>query len=349
MILIEPKRNGEWVYDQGTTMAIQAYVRDNIFLEEDIVFPYMVNPSVQIGLYQNAYEEVNQPYMDEHNIGLVRRETGGGAIYLDDRNMSFCFLFNSDNEKDIFGNYKKLYAPIVEVLGKLGVEGLEQEGRNDLTLNGQKISGAAMTVVKGRVYAGFSLLLDPNYEVMEIVLKPNKKKIESHGIQSVRARVGTLRAALADEYKEITVEEFTDFILKELLEVKDLSQAKRYELTEEDWLAIDAIANKTYNNWDWNYGRFKEFQYQVNERFEGVGTLHVGMTVKNAVIDAIQINGDFFAVKPIKEVEDILQGTRLRKEDIEQALKEISLADYIAKMDNQKFINFLLEIPETVE
>lgn len=145
--------------------------------------------------------------MDERNIGLVRHETGGGAIYLDDRNMSF-FLFNAENANDIFGNYQKLYAPMVQALEKLGVEELEQKGRNDLTLNGHKISGAGMIVVKGRVYTGFSMLLDPNYEVMEIVLKPNKKKMASHAVQSVCARVGTLRDALDEDHKNITVEEF---------------------------------------------------------------------------------------------------------------------------------------------
>lgn len=131
---------------------------------------------------------------------------------------------------------------MVQALEKLGVEGLEQKGRNDLTLNGHKFSGAAMTVVKGRVYTGFSMLLDPNYEVMEIVLKPNKKKKASHAVQSVCTRVGTLRDALYEDYKDITVEEFTDYCFKELLQVDDLKNAKRYELTDEDWPNIDAIA-----------------------------------------------------------------------------------------------------------
>lgn len=346
MYLIEPRRNGQWVYDQGTTMAIQAYVRDHIFLDESIIFPYLVNPSVQIGLNQNAYEEVNQPYMDEHDIGLVRRETGGGAIYLDDRNMSFCYLFNTDRASDIFGNYAKLYEPIIKVLDKLGVKGLEQKGRNDLTLNGLKISGAAMTVVHGRVYAGYSLLLDPNYEVMDIVLKPNTKKIQSHGVKSVRSRVGTLRDALAPEHQDMTVWEFTDLVLKELLEVDDLADAKRYELTDEDWKKIDEIASKTYNNWDWNYGRFREFEYQVDERFEGVGTLHVGMKIEKARIADIKINGDFFGVKPVSDLEDVLTGVKLNKEDLRLALSDIQVSDYINKMENQALINFILEIPK---
>lgn len=349
MIIIEPKRDGEWVYDQGTLMALQAYARDHIFLDDDIVMPYMCRPSIQIGLYQNAFEEVNQPYMDEHGIGLVRRETGGGAIYLDDRNMSYCFLFNTDNGNDIYGNYDKLYAPIIKALKKLGVEGLQQKGRNDLTLNGQKISGAAMTVVHGRVYAGFSMLLDPNYEVMDIVLKPNQKKMASHAVQSVRARVGALRQALADEYKDITVEEYTELTLKELCQVDDLKDAKRYVLSEEEWAAIDQIANERYNNWDWNYGRFREFQFKVSDRFEGVGTLHIGLSIKKAIIEDIQISGDFFAVKPIQELEAKLQDVPLRKDAMLEALEGIQVSDYITRMTNEGLIDFILQIPQAEE
>ena len=91
MYLIESKRNGEWIYDPGMVMALQEYVKDYIFLDDDVLFPYMMQPAVQIGKFQNAYEEINQPYMDEHGIKMIRRETGGGAIYLDDQNMSFSF------------------------------------------------------------------------------------------------------------------------------------------------------------------------------------------------------------------------------------------------------------------
>ncbi|MCZ0717110.1 lipoate--protein ligase [Aerococcus kribbianus] len=346
MYLIEPIRDGQWVYDQGTSMAIQAYVRDTLFLDDDIIFPYMVNPSIQIGLNQNAYEEVNQPYMDAHNIGLVRRETGGGALYLDDRNMSYCFLFNNASQTDIYGNYGKLYQPIIKVLEKLGVDGLTQEGRNDLTLNGHKISGAAMSVVKGRVYAGFSLLLDPNYEVMEKALNPNQKKIASHGVQSVRARVGTLRDALAPEYQDITVEEFSDLILKELLEVDHLDQAKRYIFTPEDWQTIDQIAAERFNNWDWNYGRFRDFEYQVDQRFSGVGTLHVGLNIHKAYIQAIEIRGDFFGIEDVHKLEEALLGVALDKSAIAEALAPYNVNDYISNMDNEAFVAFILEIPD---
>ena len=344
MYLIEPKRNGEWVYDPGFSMAIQEYVKDHLFLDDDVLFPYMMEPAVQIGKFQNAYEELNQPYLDEHGIKMIRRETGGGAVYLDDRNMSFCFLFSGDN--NIYGNYGLLYDPVIKALQKLGVQNIEQKGRNDLLLDGKKISGAAMTLQNGRIYAGYSLLLDPNYEAMVSALTPNQKKIESHGIQSVRSRVGSIREHLPPEYRDMSVWDFTDYMICELLGIQDVSEAKRYELTEEDWAGIEKITAEKYHNWDWNYGRFKEFTYQVTERFP-MGTMNIGLSIEHARISSMQITGDFFGTKDMSDIEKTLIGTRLKKDELLTALKPLDLTHYFGNLSKETFINFMLSIPTT--
>lgn len=344
MYLITSERDGEWIYDPGMAMALQEYVKDHIFLDDDVLFPYMMHPVVQIGKFQNAYEEVNQPYMDEHDIKIVRREAGGGAIYLDDRNMSFCFLL--DGNSDIYGNYQRLYEPAVKALEKLGVKNLEQKGRNDLLLDDKKVSGAAMTLHKGRIYAGYSLLLDANYEALATVLNPNQKKIDSHGIQSVRSRVGTIRPHLANEFQDMTVWDFTDYMICQLLEIDDVSQAKRYELTDEEWAGVDKLAAEKYNNWDWNYGRFKQFEYSLTERFP-IGTMSIGLSIEHAKISSIQINGDFFGTKDVREVEDALVGTRLRKVDLLLALEPIDLTSYFGELTKKALVSFMLSISDS--
>lgn len=342
MYLIMPERDGKWVYDPGISMAIQVYVKDHLFLDDDVLFPYMMRPAVQIGKFQNAYEEINQPYMDEHDIKLLRRDTGGGAIYLDDYNMSFCFLFSGDT--DIYGNYGKLYAPAIRALEKLGVKNLEQQGRNDLTLNGKKISGAAMTLENGRIYGGYSLLLDPNFEAMVAVLDPNQKKIQSHGIKSVRSRVDSIRPHLASAYQSMTVWEFMDHMICELLHIDDFKDAKRYDLTTEDWAQIDELAARKYNNWDWNYGRFQHFEYEVTERFP-VGTISIGLSITHGKIADIQITGDFFGKKDIEEIEEALTNVRLRKSDLLDALEAYTLTDYFGDLSHESLVNVLLSIP----
>lgn len=339
MYLIESKRNGEWILDPGLAMALQEYVKDYLFLDEDILLPYIMQPAIQIGKFQNAYEEVNQPYLDEQGIKVVRRETGGGAIYLDDRNMNFSFLLKGDH--NVYGNYARLYEPAIQALKKLGVKGLEQEGRNDLVLDGKKVSGAAMTLHNERIYAGFSLLLDPNFERMVLALSPNQKKISSHGIQSIRSRVGSLRPYFSPEYQNITVEDFTEYMICQLLNVSSITEAKRYAFTAEDWKQIDKIAAEKYNNWDWNYGRFKQFEYQITERFP-IGTVTVGIQALHGKINEFQISGDFFATKDIRDVEERLIGTRLRKDDLLEALASIDLTNYLGDLSTEEFVQFIL-------
>src|SRR5699024_10112627 len=122
-------------------------------------------------------------------------------------------------------------------------------------------SGAAMTLQQGRIYAGYSLLLDPDVEAMMAVLNPNQTKIQSHGIQSVRSRVGSIRPYLATEYQNMSVWEFTDYIICELLGIDDMREAKKYELNLEDWESIDKIETKNYSNLDWNYCCLQPFEY----------------------------------------------------------------------------------------
>ncbi|HLR53421.1 MAG TPA: lipoate--protein ligase [Pseudogracilibacillus sp.] len=341
MYLIESKRDGKWIMDPGLAMAFQEYIKTEIVLDETILMPYIMQPAIQIGKFQNAYEEVNVPYLEENDIKIVRRETGGGAIYLDERNMSFSFLFNDDNQ-NIYGNYKKLYAPAVEALKKLGVSDVVQEGRNDLVVDNKKVSGAAMTLYKGRIYAGFSLLTDPNYEAMVAALNPNQKKITSHGIKSIRSRVGSLRDYFNEEYQQITLDDFTTFMICSLMNIDTIDQAKRYELTPEDWEKIDQINRDKYSNWDWNYGRFKVFENHVVGRIDKVGTLRIAMKVEHAKIDEIQITGDFFGKKEIQTLEEHLKGTRLEKAALNDVLDDIKLTEYIAKLDQTTFIKFIM-------
>ena len=214
MYLIEPIRNGEYITDGAIALAMQVYVNQHIFLDEDILFPYYCDPKVEIGRFQNTAIEVNQDYIDKHSIQVVRRDTGGGAVYVDKGAVNMCCILEQDTS--IYGDFQRFYQPAIEALHTLGATDVIQSGRNDLTLNGKKVSGAAMTLMNNRIYGGYSLLLDVNYEAMDKVLKPNRKKIASKGIKSVRARVGHLREALDEKYRDITIEEFKNLMVTQI-------------------------------------------------------------------------------------------------------------------------------------
>ncbi len=341
MKLIQMKRAGEMVYTPGVDMAMQQYVRENIFLDDDIIMPYTTSPQVQMGRYQNAAKEVNMDYLEENDIGLVRRDTGGGAIYLDRGNTSFCFL-SSEKSNDTDLNFKKLYQPVIEILHDLGATEVELSGRNDLAINGKKVSGAAMSLDEHRIYSGYSLQLDVDVESMVKALTPNRKKITSKGIDSVRSRVESIRPHLAPEYRDLSPKAFHDLVAARLLGVESLDQADEYVLTDEDWAAIDKICEEKYLNWDWVYAKSPKYEYYRDERIEGVGTIEMNLEIKSGRIDKINIYGDFFGSQPIKEVEEALIGTPERREDLMEVLSNMDLTPYFNAQIHKELVDMIL-------
>ena len=320
-------------------MAMQVYVLNNIDIDETVIFPYYCEPKVEIGLFQNAETEVNHEYMKEKDIILVRRDTGGGAVYVDNGAVNVCFLMPGDT--DVYGNYKKFYQPAVDVLHSLGATEVEQRGRNDLTARGKKVSGAAMTLVRGKIYGGYSLLLDVNYEAMVNALTPNRKKIESKGIESVRARVMGMRELLKPEYQNVTIDEFKDLVICGLMGIEDIKDAKRYELTDEDWAAIEKLADEKYRNWDWNYGKSPRYNYNRDAHL-AIGTVDFSLEVEEGRITKAKIYGDFFGKGNVRDVEEKLIGVRVKEEDLLEALGSIDLAFYFGNVEAKELVDLIL-------
>lgn len=338
MYLIEPIREGRYITDGAVALAMQVYVQEHIFLEEDILFPYYCDPKVEIGKFQNALVEVNEDYLKEHQILLVRRDTGGGAVYVDSGAVNVCYLLQ---DKGVFGDFKRAYQPAIQALRELGVTQIEQTGRNDLVIEGKKVSGAAMTISKNRIYGGYSLLLDVDKEAMSKVLNPNKKKIASKGIQSVKSRVGSIRPYLAEAYQSVTTEEFKNLITCKLLGIDHISQAKRYELTDEDWQGIDQLVADKYKNWEWNYGHSPQYSYRRDGRFAG-GTVEVHLDVDKGRIAHCRLYGDFFGKGDIHDVEAVLLGTKMQEADLLASLRELDMSHYFGSMTAEELVALML-------
>lgn len=326
--------DNQGITDPYINLAIEEYVLQN-FGEEDTYLLFYVNqPSIIVGRNQNSVEEVNTDYIDDNNIKVVRRLSGGGAVYHDEGNLNFSFITKDDGES--FHNFAKFTEPVVKALNSIGVPA-ELIGRNDLLVEGRKISGNAQFSTKGRMFSHGTLMLDSEIEHVVSSLNVKKEKIESKGIKSIRSRVANI-AEYLDE--AITMDEFKELILRSIFNVEDIADVPRYELTEEDWDNIHKISEDRYQKWEWNYGKSPAFNKQASHKFPS-GLLDVRLDVKKGLIENCTIYGDFFGIGDVKEIEAALNGVRHERLEIEKALENLDIPHYLGKITKEEFINLI--------
>ncbi|MFJ7308358.1 lipoate--protein ligase [Peribacillus frigoritolerans] len=317
------------ITDPRINLAIEEYALKHLNIDETYLLFYINRPSIIIGRNQNTIEEINSDYVDEKGITVVRRLSGGGAVYHDLGNLNFSFITKDDG--DSFHNFKKFTQPVVETLEKLGIHA-ELSGRNDILAEGKKISGNAMFSTKGRMFSHGTLLFQSEMDHIVSALKVKKDKIESKGIKSIRSRVGNI----ADFLKEpMSVEEFRSFLLQNIF--KDTGKVTEYVLTESDWEKIHEISEDRYQNWEWNYGKSPKFNLQNSTRFP-VGSVDIRLEVNRGIIENCKIYGDFFGVGEVADIERKLTGTRYEKEAISRVLDEIDVRHYFGNVTKEEIL-----------
>ncbi|MFB5282632.1 lipoate--protein ligase [Peribacillus sp. Hz7] len=320
------------ITDPRINLAIEEYALKHLDINESYLLFYINKNAIIIGKNQNTVEEINQDYVDEQGITVVRRLSGGGAVYHDLGNLNFSFITKDDG--DSFHNFKKFTEPVVKALGKLGVQA-ELSGRNDIMAEGKKISGNAMFATRGRMFSHGTLLFNSEMEHIVSALKVKKDKIESKGIKSIRSRVGNI----ADFLKEpMTIEEFRSFLLKNIFEGTE--EIPEYVLTEEDWKEIHKISEKRYQQWDWNYGRSPKFNLQHSHRFP-VGSIDIRLEVNKGIIENCKIYGDFFGVGEVTDIEQKLTSVRYEKQAIDAVLEEVDVQHYFGNVTKEDILKLI--------
>ncbi len=322
------------ITDPTINLALEEYVLQNFGEQDTYLLFYINKPSIIIGRNQNSIEEINTNYVDENGIKVVRRLSGGGAVYHDEGNLNFSFITKDDGES--FQNFAKFTQPMVEALNKLGVPA-ELQGRNDLAADGRKISGNAMFSTKGRMFSHGTLMFNSEIENVVSALNVKMEKIESKGIKSIRSRVANISEFLEEE---ITMDGFKEMILRYVFDVEDVKDVPRYELTEQDWENVHKISEERYQKWDWNYGKSPKFNIQESHKFDA-GLVDVRLDVKNGTIENCKIYGDFFGLGEVRDIEDELVGVRHERKAIEEALKDVDVPHYLGKISKEDFINLL--------
>jgi len=320
------------ITDPRINLAIEEYALKNLDINETYLLFYINEPSIIIGKNQNTIEEINTEYVESNGIHVVRRLSGGGAVYHDLGNLNFSFITKDDGES--FHNFRKFTEPVVAALKKLGVNA-ELSGRNDLEVEGRKISGNAQFSTKGKMFSHGTLLFNSEMDHVVSALKVKKDKIESKGIKSVRSRVANISEFLAEK---IDIQEFRSLILTSIFDGQE--EIPEYVLNEEDWKKIHQISEERYQNWEWNYGRSPKFNLQHSHRFP-VGSIDVRLEVNKGILENCKIYGDFFGVGDVSDIENILKGIRYEKNEIEKGLSEVVIAHYFGNVSKEEFINLI--------
>lgn len=281
--------------------------------DEDFFLLWQNEPCIVIGRNQNAADEINGDYVRTRSLPVVRRITGGGAVYHDAGNLNFSFIINGEADR------VELCRPVIDVLRSIGVVA-EISGRNDILVAGRKVSGTAMCSHGGRSLFHGTLLISADLDALSEALKPDENKLMGHGVKSVRSRVANL--------SEYTKEEVRPDIIGAMLAGYMTERGGEiYELGESDIDAIEKLRDSKYSTDEWNCGAE---QLQKSERSRlSCGTVYIKKKNICGRIEDIRIFGDFMNSGDISKLEARLCGTELRRDKITSALESVQTEKYI--------------------
>ncbi|WP_299461889.1 lipoate--protein ligase [uncultured Microscilla sp.] len=282
--------DNQGINDPRINLAIEEHVLRNFAPDHEYLMLYVNEPSVIMGKHQNIYEEVNVDFVQQNNIKVVRRVSGGGTVYHDLGNLNFSFLVPHDSSK--LNNYHYFLDPIVEALQSLGVPA-EISPRNDLMAAGKKISGNAQFSTTKRMVSHGTLLFNSEIIHLSQSLKAKTTTIQSKSIKSVRSPVANVYEYLSSEQQSrLNMEEFKKVLLQYIFKTQpnEVSTIPTYTLTQDDWEVVNKLVKEKYNTWEWNYARSPKCSIHKTHQFDW-GTLAATVDIKKGHIQGVNFEG----------------------------------------------------------
>lgn len=320
--------------DPYYNLALEEYVFDSLPRSNEYFMLWQNDNAIIIGKHQNTIEEINIPYVEKKQIKVVRRLSGGGAVYHDLGNLNFTFIMDAADDAQL--DMAKFCLPVVKALAHIGIEA-QISGRNDINIAGKKFSGNSQYLRESRVMHHGTLMFDSNLDVVSQALNVSADKIESKGIKSVRSRVTNIKEHLD---QEMTMREFKEVLKQYMTEQNGL---KPYLLTEDDQAAIKKIQLERYATWDWNYGKSPAHSIRKERRIEGCGKIQVFLEVEKGNITAFTAHGDYFGSGNVSDLEKLLVGCKPNEESLKDALTGVDINFYFKNLTVDELIRIILQ------
>lgn len=315
--------------DPAFNLAAEEWLLRNT--DQDIFMLWRNHRAVIVGRNQNTAAEIDEAYVREHDITVIRRMTGGGAVFHDLGNVNFSFIQLGSQSRHL--DFHRFTAPILEALQAMGVD-CRFEGRNDLTIDGLKFSGNAQLIEKDRVLHHGTLLFSAQMADLSGALKANPLKFEDKAVKSVKKRVTNISSHLPAPMDVET------FIASVMDHVSDGAPGHALGLRPDEEAGIRELVRTKYGTWDWNFGASPDYGIAQCRKTPG-GLVEVHLDVHQGRIRRARIFGDFFGVRPVAELEALLAGCRHERADIEAALAGVSVGEFIRDVDTGTFVDSL--------
>ena len=312
----------------GFYFGLEEYLIKDFNYDGDIFLLWNVVPTVMIGRHQVTAIEIDQNYIDQNDIKVVRRNSGGGAVYTDHGCLQFSFITNKKSHKDIFSSHVK---HIVNAVNKLGLNAVFT-GRNDILHEGKKFSGNAEFIHKDKMVIHGTILFESNLNNLIGSLTPDKAKLTKHAITSVKSRVQNI-----GELLNMDLDTFYDLLVDQIktseqsLDTLDQDKIKQYSM-------------KFYTE-EWNYGKNPKFDIEKKVKFDA-GNFVFRVIVKQNKVQDLKITGDYFSLKKISDFENAFIDAEFSYDGFRKVLKEHKVNEYIYKLKRMEFLEVFFDKPQ---
>ena len=315
-------------------IALEEYCFKNLRHHDKIFILWINEPAIIVGKNQNTIEEVNTEYVKQNNIHVVRRISGGGAVYHDHNNLNYTII--SNEEKGAEFDFKTFSQPVIDTLADLGVTA-QFTGRNDIVIDGMKICGNAQAYLKGRVMHHGCLLFDTDLSVLSKALEQPKDVINSRGVKSVRSAVSNILPHLP---QKISVDDFSNKLLEKMKQ--EFPEMVEYKFNDQELHEIEKARATKFGTWNWNYGNSPKYDIERHSRF-AAGKIDVHVDVKNSLINQIKFFGTFFGNNAdLSEIENQLVGVKYTAEDVKEKLSQIDYNHYFAGFSLDELVEAII-------